>query len=175
MSEFKRLYQEKFTEIGLIRRSHGYKGHAKLSIADSYIEDLKKQEFVFIEIDGYKVPFRIEELNDEKDLIIKLKGCESSEAISKYQLLTLHLLTRDISLVEEHPLTRPHALVDMHIHDINEGNIGQIIRVDEYPQQLMAIILIDQKEVMIPLHKTLIKEISHDDQIIKMDLPEGLI
>ena len=45
MSDFKRLYQEDFTEIGFIRRPHGYKGHAKLSIIEGYLDDLKKQEF----------------------------------------------------------------------------------------------------------------------------------
>lgn len=176
MSEFKRLYQEEFTEIGLIRRSHGYKGHAKLSIIEGFIEDLKRQEFIFVEIDGYKVPFRIEELSDERDVIIKLKGCDSSEDMGKYQLLSLHLLSSDITIVDEQPLTKPHILINMIIHDINNGIVGEIIRVEEYPQQLMAIVLDqDDQELLIPLHESLIKEISHETKMIKMDLPEGLI
>jgi len=122
------------------------------------------------------VPFRIEELSDERDVIIKLKGCDSSEDMGKYQLLSLHLLSSDITIVDEQPLTKPHILINMIIHDINNGIVGEIIRVEEYPQQLMAIVLDqDDQELLIPLHESLIKEISHETKMIKMDLPEGLI
>ena len=141
MNKYKRLYKSEFTQIGIIRRSHGYKGHAKISLEESYTDDIKKQQFVFIEIDGYKVPFKIEELSNDRHVIIKLKGCDSSEEMNKYQLHSLHLLKDEIEIRTEEPLSKPSNLIDMKIIDSELGDIGTIIRIDEYPQQKMAVIL----------------------------------
>ena len=176
MSKFKRLYKSKFTEVGIIRRSHGYKGHGKISVDDSYLDDFKKQKFVFIEIDGYKVPFRIEEISEDRDIIIKLAGCDSSEEMGRYQLSALHLLNEDIEVIDSEPLSQPNKLISMAIIDKSAGAIGSIIRVDDYPQQKMAIILDENgKEVLIPLHDSLIDSISIEEQTIYMNLPEGLL
>ncbi len=176
MSKYKRLYKSNFVEVGIIRRSHGYKGHAKVSIVDSFIDDFKKQNYVFIEIDGYKVPFRIEELSDDRDTIIKLSGCDSSEEMNRFQLQVLHLLSEDIAVDDNEPLSKPNKLINMTIIDKTAGDIGAIIRVDDYPQQKMAIILdANEKEVLIPLHESLIERISIEEDTIYMNLPEGLI
>lgn len=176
MSEYKRLYKSKFVEVGVIRRSHGYKGHAKVSIDDSFVDDFKKQNFVFIEIDGYKVPFRIEEMTDDRDTIIKLHGCDSSEEMNQFQLQAIHLLSEDIEIDDNVPLSKPNKLINMTIIDKTAGDIGLIIRVDDYPQQKMAIILDkNKKEVLIPLHDSLIDSISLEEDTIYMNLPEGLI
>ncbi len=176
MSKYERLYKSKFTEVGIIRRSHGYKGHGKVSIADPYVDDFKKQDFVFIEIDGYKVPFRIEELSEDQDIIIKLAGCDSSEEMNRYQLHALHLLSKDIEVDDTQPLSQPNKLIDMMIIDQSVGAIGNIIRVDDYPQQKMAIIIDEnEKEILIPLHDSLIDRIALEEKAIYMNLPEGLI
>ncbi len=177
MSKYKRLYKSKYTTVGIIRRSHGYKGHGKITIDDSYLEDFKKQKFVFIEIDGYKVPFRIEEISEDRDIIIKLAGCDSSEEMSRYQLNALYLLSEDVEVDDNEPLSQPNKLISMVIIDQSVGVvIGNIIRVDDYPQQKMAIILDENgKEVLIPLHDSLIDSISIEEQTIYMNLPEGLL
>ena len=176
MNNYKRLYLEEFINIGVIRRSHGYKGHAKVSIDDVYLDDLKRQKFIFLEIDGYKVPFKIEEFKDERDQILKFKGCSSSEDISKYQLHSLFLLKEDITVDEKTSDYMSSQLVGYELHDINMGNIGRVVRIDEYPQQLMAIVQDSNKvESMIPLHEKLIIETSEELKIITMDLPDGLV
>jgi 16S rRNA processing protein RimM len=176
MSKYKRLYQSSFIQVGIIRRSHGYKGHAKISIEDSFLDDFKQQKFVFIEIDGYKVPFRIEDLSVERDMTIKLSGCDNSEDMSRFQLHALYLLSDEVKVNEQKPLSQPNKLVNMTIVDNRDGAVGSIVRVDDYPQQKMAIILDEnQKEILIPLHESLIERISIEEQIIYMNLPEGLI
>ncbi len=52
--------------------------------------------------------------------------------------------------------------------------VGVIDRVEEYPQQLMAVVRHPEKgELLIPLHEELIHSVEADKII--MNLPDGLI
>ncbi len=167
-----------FVEIGHIRKSHGYRGHARVYVDDIWLEDFVEQKFVFLEIDGYKVPFAIEEINDKKDLIIKLATIDSSENLVRYSQKKLFLLERDIIHAKGN-LTEAEEksdLIGMHIIDKVLGDLGPISRIDEYPQQEMAILhKQDGTEVLIPLHEQLITSIDQKERKIYMDLPEGLV
>lgn len=170
------LYNKEFTEIGVIRRAHGYKGHAKLQLDEDYIDLLNGQEYLFIEIDGYKVPFKIESLEIKRDIIIKLKGLSSSEDLNKFHMCSIHLLSKDVPVLDQIDNATETFGVDMVIFDTNtEKTIGKIIRIDQYPQQSMAIVIIDDNEVLIPLHEDLISAINSEEKQILMNLPEGLI
>ena len=167
-----------FVEIGHIRRSHGYKGHARVYVDEIWEEDFLAQRFVFLEIDGYKVPFDIEEIKNQKDLILKLSTIDSSEALSKYSQKKLYVLERNIAHAKSalDKSDEKSELIGMHIHDDTLGDLGPIIRIDEYPQQEMAILeKEDGTEVLIPLHEQMISSISQEEGKIFMDLPEGLV
>ena len=172
------LDDEPFIEVGYIRKGHGYKGHARVVIFDDWVKDFSKQDFVFLQIDGYKVPYYIEERQSAKDIIIKLEHIDSVEALKKYHRYPLFLLEKDIQHGTEQleNQSQRSSLISMHIQDATLGDLGPIIRIDEYPQQEMAIIKgKDDAEVLIPLHPQLISEIDEEKGILKMDLPEGLI
>ena len=83
------LHQQDFVEIGFIRKAHGHQGAAKIAIEDLFHDDLSSQNFIFMEIQGYKVPFRIENLSYTHDLIIKLARISSPEELGKYHLAKL--------------------------------------------------------------------------------------
>lgn len=167
-----------FVEIGHIRKSHGYKGHMRVFVDDVWQEDFYAQRFVFLEIDGYKVPFEITEVSDHKDLVIKLDTIESSEELRPYNQKKLYLLEKDIvhGKAKLSQADEKSQLIGMHIYDETLGDLGPIIRIDEYPQQEMAILQKeDGTEVLIPLHEQMITSISKEDGMVYMDLPEGLV
>lgn len=172
------LALEEFVEIGYIRKGHGYKGHARVVVFEQWEDDLKEQNFVFIEIDGYKVPFAIEERQVYKDLVLKFEQINSVEALKQYHKRPIYLLKKDIQHAQDFMLKKTNVsqLIGLHIHDKTLGDIGEIIRIDEYPQQEMAVILsAAKKEVLIPLHDSLIIDTQYDIGVINMDLPEGLV
>lgn len=171
------LHTKEFIQIGQIRKSYGYQGLIRVSIDEIYEEDLFEQDFVFIGIDGYKVPFEIEAVSEAKGLNLKLHGLDTPEDISRYHNLPLYLLKEDIKhakrLLEENQTLS--GLGGMHLYDINQGFIGIIDRIEEYPQQLMAIIVQNDQEILIPLHPSLIDSIDTKNQKLMMNLPEGLL
>jgi 16S rRNA processing protein RimM len=61
------------------------------------------------------------------------------------------------------------------ISDEGSGLIFKVIRVEEYPQQLMAIVMHDNKEILLPLTDQLITSIDRTKRVIEMTIPEGLL
>lgn len=59
--------------------------------------------------------------------------------------------------------------------DQNAGEIGHITEVLEMPQQEMAAVQYQGREVLIPLNEQFIIEVDHATQKVLMDLPEGLL
>jgi 16S rRNA processing protein RimM len=59
--------------------------------------------------------------------------------------------------------------------DINEGELGEIIELQELPQQLIATVHYKDKEVLFPLNEAVIKSIDVVKNIVIVDLPDGLL
>jgi len=170
------LHKEEFIAIGHVRKSHGYKGHARVEIEEVYEDDFNKQDFIFLEIDGYKVPFYITERLDRQHLIIKMEHIDSQEHLLPHHQQSIYLLKKDVKTPDPSTLSdTPEYLVGMTLIDDNLGQIGTISKVEEYPQQLMAFVEYQGREVMVPLHEHLITNLDDDDGTLHMELPDGIL
>ena len=61
------------------------------------------------------------------------------------------------------------------VSDETKGELGEIIEINEYPQQFVATISYQNKEIMFPLNEDLIVEIDEDEGTLLVDLPDGLL
>jgi 16S rRNA processing protein RimM len=59
--------------------------------------------------------------------------------------------------------------------DENEGELGEITDIHEYPQQLIAAVTYKNCEVLFPLNEEIIRGIDVVKSIVTVDLPEGLL
>jgi 16S rRNA processing protein RimM len=59
--------------------------------------------------------------------------------------------------------------------DVNEGELGVITDIHEYPKQLIAAVTYKNCEVLFPLNEEIIKGIDVVKEIVTVDLPEGLL
>ncbi len=170
------LFQESFVEVGRIRKGHGYQGHARIDIDDDYLEDFKKQEFLFLEVDGYKVPFKIVHQQEYQHLIVKLSYIDSPEDLLPFHQQSIYLLDKNITSPKASDTVPSKShYVGYQIIDAQLGNIGAVIRIESYPQQLMAFVTSQDNELMIPLHESLISKIVEKEKVIYMNLPDGLL
>ncbi|HKG05409.1 MAG TPA: hypothetical protein VKB19_03070, partial [Pedobacter sp.] len=55
------------------------------------------------------------------------------------------------------------------------GELGEIIEVNEYPQQFVATIAHKTTEILFPLNEDMIVEIDEEEGTLRVDLPEGLL
>ena len=65
--------------------------------------------------------------------------------------------------------------IGFNIIDSSNHKSFEILRIEEFPQQLMAVVKKNDMEVYIPLNNEFISEIDDENETILMDLPEGLL
>lgn len=168
------------TAIGYTRKTYGLQGLLKLRIEEQFLEDFLQAEVVFITQKGHPLPFFIEEVVEKGQLMVKLEEVDTKEAAQALTSCELFLRDKDI-LPDDERTYFPTSdlqfafLVDYQLEDLTKGLIGPILDVLEYPQQEMALVNYQSKELLIPLNEQLIASIKEEQKIIQVDLPEGLL
>lgn len=171
------LYEKTYLAIGFIRKPFGFKGHMLLALDEIFIDILEEISFIFLELDGYKVPFKIEEVAYHKGIQLKLKHIDSSASIQSLTNKTLFILKDDLppEFDSQSPESGYVGLEGMYYHDATSSQDGTILSVEEFPQQLMAIVSIEDVDYYIPLVEEFITDIDEVANRINFTLPIGLL
>ncbi len=172
--------EEEFIEIGKTGKPHGLGGEVKVFIEEAFEEDFLRTEVIFLLLGGKKpVPYFIDNVRGDT-FILKLEDVNDrndADAISKKSVF---LRSADMLKEEERTFEPVESLefeycLGFTIVDETAGVLGEIERIEEMPQQEMAIISKEDKEILIPLNEVFIISINEDEKRIQMDLPEGLL
>ncbi len=172
---------KKNISIGHTKKAFGTKGEIRLFVETEFIEDILAASVMFVEIQGKAIPYFIEEVNMLDTLVAKLEEVDSKEAAAKIAGKTILLRPQDVRPKEERLVPQEEdglfysQYVGFEIIDESIGKIGVIERVEEFPQQEMAMLKYQEKEILIPLNETLIVKIDKSEKMIWMDLPEGIL
>ena len=141
----------------------------------NYLQSIEEHGYIFIDIAGNKVPYAVSYYYEGDPVQIKLKGIDTPEQarnlISKGIFLSNIELPDGLLNDKESPAY--YQFVGMIMRDINLGTIGKVMRIEEFPQQIMAIV--GEAEYLIPLNDTFVQGIEEDANEIIVDLPEGLV
>ena len=167
----------KFTAIGKVLKPFKNKGEFLAIINPEIFSDLLNCPAIFLQIDGIEVPFFIENLDLNKEAsLIKVEEFNAPEDVKPYNGEDIYLRTTDITIdLDPQDNLSTIQLNGHRISDKTSGNEFIIQSTVQYPQQLMAVILVEDKEVLIPLAEDWIIQIDLDRKLIEMNLPEGLI
>lgn len=165
-------------QIGYTKKPHGLKGELKVQIFEEYEEDFLETEVVFLVLKGKNIPFFIEKINEGNDLVVKLEEVESREDSAVLAGKEIFLREKDIK--ERVSKNKVSHLKYGHVEgfilvDEEEGAIGIIVEIIEMPQQEMAVVAFNQKEIFIPLNEQLITSIEDKNQVVHMQLPLGIL
>jgi len=165
-----------FFLIGKAIKSHGTGGELRIMAEDPYKAYLKKGIYIFFDLDGSKVPFQISDVDDGNHFVISLEDIvnkKDSDALSNHQF---YIPLETVKPKHQHSPKNIRGKWDEYkILDVKHNTHYDILRVEEFPQQLMAIININAKEILIPLSDQLISSIDKENKIIMMEIPEGLL
>ncbi|MCI5082966.1 MAG: ribosome maturation factor RimM [Saprospiraceae bacterium] len=165
-------------QIGYTKKAHGVKGEVKVHIDTPFLDDAKKAEVFFIETKGQALPYFLEKLQFGNQIIAKFEDVASKEDAAQITGQNLYLREEDISEQEsqEFDLDKDFAFFKgFLIKDMEHGDIGLISEVVEYPQQIMAFVELEDREIIIPLNEFFIQDIDLDNNIILMELPDGIL
>lgn len=172
------LLPDRLIEVGQVRKTHGVDGALRATVEEAFREYVWDLEFLFLDIDGDKVPFRIEYIKGEEDApIFKFDRMDTPEEAAKYTGAKLFMekdrLPKGFDPAVSSELEFAY-LEGFTLFDEGIGLIGPILEVMEYPQQEMAVVNYRENEWLIPLHEDLIIAVDENNRRITMRLPEGL-
>lgn len=176
------MAENPYINIGRTGKAHGIAGEMKLHIEERFLEDFLKNERIFIDIKGTKIPYFVANVRGKGDMILQLEEVENRDVALQLQSREVFLREKDLLLeeerefevAEEETLEYEH-LTGFLIVDQTLGEIGAITEVLEMPQQEMAFLNYKNREVLVPLNAQLIVEIDAKNKKVMMDLPEGLL
>jgi len=162
-------------KIGSIIKTKGLKGEMQMYVG---FENLGLVDFnaVFIDLAGKLVPYFLESIKYHQNNLayIFLEDVDTIEKAAK-------LVKKDIYLplkLKPKKKQGDFTLMDLQgfiADDINEGILGKIIEIQELPQQFIATVHYQEKEVLFPLNEETIKGIDVVKGIVTIDLPDGLL
>ena len=161
--------------IGYISKTRGLKGELQLffEFEDYQYLDI---DVLFVEINKKLVPYFVENIKLQSNSTAYL-NLEDVDHIDKAQpLVHKKLYLPNDKMPERDP--DDFRLTDLKgflVIDEVHGELGEIVEVQELPQQFIARVDFNGKELMFPLNDDLILGIDPEEEIIEVDLPEGLV
>ncbi len=161
--------------VGSILKPKGLKGELHMYVD---LEDLALVKFnmVFIEIAGKLVPYFVSSIKylQKNAAYLILEDVDTIEKASLLARKNIYLPNK----LKPKKKKAEFTLMDLKgftAIDENEGELGIITDIHQYPQQLIAAVTFKNCEVLFPLNEEIIKGIDVVREIVTVDLPEGLL
>lgn len=132
-------------------------------------------EVIFLELQGGAVPFFVESIRDLGDLVVKLDEVDTPEAAVTLTGKAVYLPNEALKRGATEEGLDLSMLEGFSIVDEAAGSVGIIEEVLELPQQVMAVVQYQDREVLIPLTDELITDVDAESGTLYMSLPEGLL
>lgn len=161
-------------KIGHVLKSHGVRGELIFFFEIDIIDNLYEMEQIFLEIDGYLVPFFIEKIRVKSDTtaIVKLIDVENKEYTKKLLKCNILAYKKDIAKFEDN--IDIFTLIGYSFIDNNTSKKGLIVDILDYSGNENFKVIIDKKEFLIPITEEFIISIDKKSKTIEMNLPDGL-
>lgn len=160
--------------IGSFIKTKGLKGELQLYVDLDNLGEIKYNA-VFVDMAGKLVPYFVSSVKYQGNgAYLFLEDVDTVEKASR-------LLKKDVYLPnklkprkkkEEFTLKDLKGFIAV---DEKEGELGEILEIQELPQQYIATVHYQNREVLFPLNTSIIKGIDLEGGEVYIDLPEGLL
>lgn len=159
--------------IGKIVKPHGIEGGMKVSLKDAFDGLDLTEQFVFVNFEGLPVPFWATSFDSNGFDQIFLERIDSKETAIPFAGKEL-FVEQKIITSSTNTSSNPYTWVGYAMLDLTSNQKGEIIRLEEYPQQLIATVTINDQEVLIPIHEDFLVSVDDLSRLITVKLPQGL-
>lgn len=161
--------------IGLINKPHGVHGELLFSFDDD-IFDRMEADYIICMMDGILVPFFFESYRFRSDstALIKLEGIDTEQQARRMTNVEVFFPKEHVEELEDNELTWSY-FVGFLIKDVNEGEIGKVIDVDDSTINTLFVVDHNDTEVLIPAQEDFIVDLDREKRVITMQIPAGLL
>ncbi len=161
--------------LGKIIRPHGFDGkvNAYLDTDDpGFYHDL---DMVFLNMNNSPVPFFVEYIYLKGNkATIKFQDIDNLQAAESLIQKEMYLPLKSLPPLGENKFYY-HEIEGFSVVDNQQGKIGVVKGVLEFPSQAVIQVMVGDKEVLIPINEKIISSVDRKTREIKIDTPEGLL
>lgn len=161
--------------VGRIVKTHGIKGEVTMRIDNEDFDEIDELNYFLLDVNNKLIPFFIDRIgyHSNKSFILfqDVRTLEeASQLVGAAVYLPLELLPE-----REGNDFYSHEVLDFMVVDEFKGELGKVEEIIEYPTQSLIQIIRDNKEILIPIHDDIIKNVDKEKKVIYICAPIGLI
>ncbi|MFZ5941000.1 MAG: ribosome maturation factor RimM [Bacteroidota bacterium] len=162
------------TFIGTLARPHGVSGELRMNIHPSLAESIEPGIPLFVETDGQRVPFFVEESTQvaADSLILRLNFIDSPEEAAKFAGARVFSSLEDDGA--DSPLSDLGELEGYTVKDEKAGILGEIRAIAGHPDNPLFEIERNGALHLAPAASELIVKVDRKKKILITRLPEGI-
>jgi len=165
---------DEYFNLGVISKVFSFKGEivARFDVEVPNLFD--NLNALFIEEKGNLVPYFVDKVEPQLNSFVRIKfrGIDTQDQAKKLLKCELFLPDNLLPKLSEDEFYF-HEIVGFTAFDEEDKEVGKIVEVYDLPNNPVAEILIDGKEVLVPLN--LMIELDKKNQKIYIEIPEGLV
>ncbi len=161
--------------LGSIVKPHGTKGSLLIRLRNIKSDEIKKGDWLFLEIEGLLVPFFITEFrgNGPDSVIVTLQQIGSENEARLFSNCEVFIPKNSIKQKRKR-IADSETIAGYQISDKRLGYIGIAHDISGVSSNPLLRVSRDDKEWLIPVHEDIIIEIDDKNKVITIDAPEGL-
>jgi len=173
----------RLTKLGSIVAFKGTKGDVVIRLG-SPDYDINEQEPVLVEIDGYLVPFFIQEnsvfFSKNGEVSLKFDTINSNEEAARVMKKDVYVPTEDLLLDEDADddgdWDGEFKYANYDVFDQDDQLLGKIVDIDDIPGNPLIVIHNSfGEEILVPLNCAEVLAENDTIRTVKITVPEGLI
>ena len=162
-------------KAGKISKPHGLRGEVNTILEPLAGNNIEPDNPLFIDIDGQRVPFFVEEVElvSNEQAIIKFEFIDSLDAAREVSGCNFYFdrSHQSESVEDGDDLAK---LIGYTATDRESGPLGTIVDYLPHPMNPVFVIQSESKELIVPAVEDFIDQINPEEQSIQFILPEGL-
>ncbi len=164
------------TNIGECVKRHGVKGELIIRLNPQLLIDSIDTEFMYFELDGGLVPFKIKTIRSKSDadILVSFFDTENEETVNRLIPTSVFVENADLQIgtSANNDLS---SFVGWRAKDANSDELGIITDIVEITNNPLFVIDNNGSELLIPANDDLISNIDEENKIIILSLPDGLV
>ncbi|WP_235689763.1 ribosome maturation factor RimM [Fulvivirga lutea] len=156
-------------------KKHGTHGELSVFIDADFPEEYSELESVFVEINNKLVPFFIEYIQIRGNkAVIKFEDVDDQESASDLKSCAIYLPLSTLPKLDDNQFYY-HEIKGYTIEDTHHGQLGPIVDVVTTTKQDLIVVDYQGKEVLVPVNDEIIGSVDHENKLLKVTLPDGLL
>lgn len=162
--------------LGYVQKAHGLKGEVALLLDTDSPNSYTRLTSILLLQKNILVPFMVKKIQilPNQRAIVQLEESNHVDSAQKLVHSEVYLPLSMLPNLNEDEYFL-HEVLGFEVIDIAKGKLGKITNFYEGPQQDLLGMSYNEEEVLIPWVEAIVKKVDKINQIIEVDLPEGLL